>query len=174
MRLPGMSGIELAQRLRERTQIPFLFLSAESDIELVKQAVNFGALGYLVKPLDVAQLIPGIESALGRAEEIRQLQRRESQLNSAISQGRETSMAVGLLMERLHTDREAAFEALRSYARSQQRKISEVAGELLDAAEAANARQPRPQGDGGIHAISGSSPRQDPSPAPGRQGKPSK
>lgn len=150
VRLPGMSGIDLARRLREQTRVPFLFLSANSDIDLVKQAADYGALGYLVKPLDVVQVIPGIESALSRAEEIRQLRRRETQLNAAISQGRETSMAVGMLMERQRTDREAAFEALRNTARAQQRKISDVARELLDAAEAANAVQPKRHG--GTHA----------------------
>jgi DNA-binding response OmpR family regulator len=163
--LPGMSGIELARRLREGTQVPFLFLSGESDLELVKQAVDCGALGYMVKPMDAAQVIPGIESALRRAGEIRQMQERETQLNSAVNQGRETSMAIGLLMERLHTDRKSAFEALRAYARSQQRKISDVAGELLDAAEKRIA--PQPGRDPGSGLDSPAAP--DPLPAPGKK-----
>lgn len=138
VRMPGMSGIELAQRLRERMRIPFLFVSAYSDLDIVKQAADSGALGYLVKPLDIPQLVPAIEAALSRAEEIRQLQKREAQLSAALAGGRETSMAVGVLMERLHLDRESAFEALRDHARSQQRKISEAAVMVLEAVEVLN------------------------------------
>jgi response regulator NasT len=47
-------------------------------------------------------------------------------------------MAVGLIMERRRLDRQQAFESLRSAARSQRRKISEVAEELLAAAELLN------------------------------------
>jgi response regulator NasT len=56
-------------------------------------------------------------------------------LTLALQHGRETGMAVGVLMERYKTDRETAFRALRDYARSHQRKLNDVAKELLDAVE---------------------------------------
>lgn len=144
VRMPGMSGIEFAQHLRdEKGGIPFIFLSAYSDLDVVKQAADNGALGYLVKPLDIPQIIPALEAALSRADEIRQLQRREAQLSAALNTGRETSMAVGVLMERLRLGREAAFEALRERARSRQRKISDVAGAVLAAVETLNVKARR-------------------------------
>jgi response regulator NasT len=66
VRMPGMDGIELGRRLRELADVPFLFLSAYGDRETVGQAVEEGALGYLVKPLDIAQILPAIDAALGR------------------------------------------------------------------------------------------------------------
>ena len=65
MRMPGMSGIELAQRLTS-DEIPFIFLSAYGDAEIVKQAAEHGALGYLVKPLDVPQIKIGRASCRER------------------------------------------------------------------------------------------------------------
>ena len=47
-------------------------------------------------------------------------------------------MAIGVLMERRGLDRDEAFEALRSHARSQRRRIHEVAAELVDAVEKVN------------------------------------
>lgn len=147
VRMPGMDGLELARRLHDYTRIPFFFLSAYGDMNLVRQAVQHGALGYLIKPLDVPQIVPSIEAALMRAREIRQLRETEAQLNAALSVEQRTRMAVGLLMEREHLDRKAAFDLLRSQARSQRRKLAEVADELLAAAEKLNEFSPRPPAD---------------------------
>jgi response regulator NasT len=134
-----MSGIELGRKLREQGGVPFLFLSAYGDQEIVKQAAEEGALGYLVKPLDIQQIVPSIEAALARGGDIRKLRESEAQLNTALTGSREISMAVGLLMTRDRIDRTQAFELLRSSARSQRRPIAELAGELLKAAENLNA-----------------------------------
>jgi DNA-binding NarL/FixJ family response regulator len=40
-----MDGIELAKRLREGTSFPFLFLSVYGDVERVRRAADYGALG---------------------------------------------------------------------------------------------------------------------------------
>ena len=61
--MPGMGGIELGRRLREQFGVPFLYLSAYGDQDVVQQAVDEGALGYLVKPLDIQQIAPSIEAA---------------------------------------------------------------------------------------------------------------
>jgi CheY-like chemotaxis protein len=136
--MPGMSGLELAQRLKEHTSVAFMFLSSVDDAETARAAASHGAVGYLVKPVDAARLLPAFESALARADEIRQLRRTEVNLNAALAAGRETSLAVGLLMARFQTDRNTAFEVLRDHARSNRRKINEVAEGLVAAEELLN------------------------------------
>jgi AmiR/NasT family two-component response regulator len=136
--MPGMSGLELARHLYENTSVPFMFLSASGDGEMGKQAANYGAVGFVVKPVDAARLMPAFEAGLARADEIRQLRRTETNLNAALAAGRETSLAVGLLMGRFHADRNTAFEVLRDHARSSRRKINEVADQLLAAEEVLN------------------------------------
>ncbi len=133
--MPGMSGLELAKRLQSDTTVPVMFLSASDDDDIVRQAAQYGAVGYLVKPIDTARIAPTIKAALARADEIRQLRQSESKLTIALQAGRETGMAVGVLMARLHTDRDTAFRLLRDHARSQQRKINDVAAQLLAAEE---------------------------------------
>ena len=137
--MPGMSGLELAQHVRANTAIPFMFLSANGSAASVRQATANGAVGYLVKPIDFAQLAPAILAGLARGDEIRSLRKSEGRLSQALLNGRETGMAVGVLMERYKTDRETAFRALRDHARSQQRKVNDVAAELLSASESINA-----------------------------------
>ncbi|MGB9110249.1 MAG: response regulator, partial [Telluria sp.] len=93
--MPGMSGLDLARRLKDHTEVPFMFLSSRDDAETARQAASHGAVGFVVKPVDAARLLPAFESGLARADEIRQLRRTEVNLNAALAAGRETSLAVG-------------------------------------------------------------------------------
>jgi AmiR/NasT family two-component response regulator len=134
LRMPLKDGFEVAATLRE-ANLPFMSLTSYGDEEMVQRATEAGSLAYLVKPLDIEQLVPAVHSALSRAEEIRQLKDSMSQMDKALSQGREISMVVGILMERCNMTAMQAFDALRDEARSQRRKIAEVAKEYLVAAE---------------------------------------
>ena len=145
MRMPGRDGLAVARWLCEHTDCPFLFLSAYGDAEVVSAAVRAGALGYLVKPLDVQQILPSIEAALNRGRELRALLEEEAQLSAALRLGREVSVAVGILMAREGLDEQAAFERLRGEARSQRRRLSALAAELVRTA-GDGAPEPRAQG----------------------------
>jgi response regulator NasT len=138
VRMPGWSGLQLSELLKQQFAIPFIFLSGANDDETVQQATALGALAYLVKPMDLRQCVPSINAALARADELNALRRSESQLASALQQSRVISVAVGLLMERLRLDRDLAFDALRDEARSRRRRINEVAEELVAAADRLN------------------------------------
>jgi response regulator NasT len=136
--MPGMNGLELAKQLHATSSVPFMFLSGRGDADAGKQAASYGAVGFLVKPVDEKHLMPAFAAGLARADEIRQLRRTELNLNAALAAGRETSLAVGLLMCKFQTDRNTAFEVLRDHARSNRRKVNEVADQLLAAEETLN------------------------------------
>lgn len=138
VKMEGMSGIELAEQLRKRTAIPSIFLSAYGDSELVRQAGEHGALGYLVKPIDPSRMVPAIETALARARELDDLRRAQASMAAELAGAREISVATGILIERTHVDRTNAFELLRRHARSQRRKLREVASDVVQAAETLN------------------------------------
>lgn len=149
MRMPGMSGVEAAHLIRQETTVPFIFLSAYNDKEVVQLAVQEGALAYLVKPVDIPQIIPTIEAALARAAELDELRRSTQNLSSALETNRETSMAIGVIMERYRLNREQGFKALRQYARSERVKINDLAAELLSSVETFNIPReflPKPPG----------------------------
>jgi response regulator NasT len=65
IRMEGMSGFDVAAYLRESLQTPFMFLSAFADDATVAQVKALGAVAYLVKPLDISQIVPTVEAALG-------------------------------------------------------------------------------------------------------------
>ena len=137
--MPGMSGLELARHMQLETTIPLMFISASAEDEEVDQAASYGAVGYLHKPINATQIAPSVKAALARADDIRELRDTKERLTAALLAGRETSMAVGLLMERYRTDRDTAFQVLRDYARSQRSKLTDVALEVLQSAETLNA-----------------------------------
>lgn len=131
MYMPGINGLDVAVWLREHTAIPFIFLSVDGDISTVTMAMQAGALGYLMKPLNAHQIIPAIQAALLRGREFTKLLEENTQLDVALKLGRQTSIAVGILMARYQLSEKAAFEQLRAQARKRRCKISEVASELL-------------------------------------------
>lgn len=136
--MPGLSGIETARRLRIEHSVPALFLSAYGEPDLVEQATTEGGLGYVVKPVDIAQLVPAIEAALARARDLKALAEDRAQLERALAGSRQTSIAIGILMERRGLPEQAAFEALRSSARKNRRKLEDLCRELVEATERLN------------------------------------
>lgn len=128
--MPGISGLELGRWLAER-DIAFMFLTAYDDEAFVREAQQAGALGYLVKPIDVPRIVPSLETALARAHDLAVMRESEEKLVAALQNSREISTAIGLLMERHSESAETAFERLRSEARGQRRKVREVAQDLL-------------------------------------------
>lgn len=132
------SHLNSAIDLHDNHELPFMVISGCSNSELISTVVLSGALSYLLRPITSSQLIPIIESALKRADEIRRLRSAEENLSAAIDTSRIISAAIGIIMERFRLTNKMAFELLRSEARSNQKKIIELASEILNAAETVN------------------------------------
>ena len=136
MRMQGKSGMDVARYLAANTSTGFMFLSAFGDADIVEEATRMGALGYLVKPLDVRQIVPAVRAALARWEELR--------VSPAISAdsggapGRDEYIAIGILMERLRIDYDRALEALRAQARAEGTTAAQLASTMVDAANRLN------------------------------------
>ena len=131
MRMKDLSGLEVAKWLNENLPTSFMFLSAYDDHETVQAATSSGALGYMVKPVSIHQILPSIRAALARGEEIRKLRATEQQLNHAVNSSRDLSVAIGILMERLDIGQQEAFEKLRQSARDKRCKTLEMATEII-------------------------------------------
>ena len=135
IRMGKVGGFELARRLRDGGRTPFMFVSAYGDDVTVNEATELGAVGFLVKPIDISQLVPGIEAALARASDLARLRSTGRQLEQALDQHRGVSIAIGILMERHRLTRDEAFARLRDTARAQRRKMSDMAETVVMAAD---------------------------------------
>lgn len=143
IRMSGEDGLYLARRLRELDHIPFMMLSAYSEQRMIDQASRLGALGYLVKPLDTPQLLPAIEAALSRADELQSLRETRAQLQATLDAERDISVAIGITMVQYRLPRQQAFELLRKSARSQRRRLAELATEIVRTSEALHGNNTR-------------------------------
>ncbi|WP_127534230.1 response regulator [Paenibacillus kobensis] len=62
IRMPGMSGLELIERIREKNdQCHFLILSGYSDFEYARRAIGFRVDGYMLKPVNEDELCENLE-----------------------------------------------------------------------------------------------------------------
>jgi FixJ family two-component response regulator len=67
VRLPGMSGHELQQRLTELgARLPIIFLTGHADTSLVVRAIKAGAEDFLIKPVPGSVLVETIERAIAQ------------------------------------------------------------------------------------------------------------
>jgi len=135
VRMPGRNGLELTSRLNEMHHIPFILLTAYSEQDIITKATESGAMSYLVKPVDIAKLIPAIETALSRANYQRDLLGSNKNLQSALDADRNLSVAVGIMMVEHCTDRDGAMKLLRLKSRTHQIKLSDIVAQIIDARE---------------------------------------
>lgn len=141
IRMEGKTGFDVAAYLREYCHMPFMFLSAFSDDATVAQVKELGAVAYLVKPLDIRQIVPAVEAAfanMGHARpEAVPFQHGEMARSEAGNDplGHVVSIAVGVLMHRYSLPRAQALERLRKLAASEGRSLEESCEQLLAATE---------------------------------------
>ena len=70
VRMPGMDGIELQRRIKQqRPRLPVIFISAHNSIEIRQKALDEGAVDFLYKPFDAADLLAAIHTAIEQARE---------------------------------------------------------------------------------------------------------
>ena len=67
VRMPGMSGLELQQKLIEcGSKMPIILMSAHEDISSIEQGLRAGAIAFLQKPFEAIEIIDLVKSALSR------------------------------------------------------------------------------------------------------------
>jgi response regulator NasT len=74
VKMPVLDGISAAERITEGHLAPVLMLTAFSQKDLVDRARDAGAMAYLVKPFQRADLVPAIEMAVSRYEQMAALE----------------------------------------------------------------------------------------------------
>lgn len=136
IRMEGLTGFDVAAYLREYLQTPFMFLSAFADEATVAKVKELGAVAYLVKPLDISQIVPAVEAAFARtgttAPAPAPVAAPPSELPHALDP---TALAVGVLMHRYSLPRDEALARLMSLAAVDGHSLPEQARRIVDAVE---------------------------------------
>jgi two-component system, response regulator PdtaR len=127
VKMPRLDGIEAARRILDEAPLPIVMLTAYGQQELVARAVEAGVFGYLVKPFREADLLPAIQTARARYEELTALREEADSLAEALAARKAIERAKGLLMAKERLTEEEAFARLRKASQASGRPLRVIA-----------------------------------------------
>jgi two-component system, response regulator PdtaR len=131
IKMPKLDGIQAAEVLTQERIAPVLLLTAYNDRELVDRARDAGVVAYLVKPFREADLLPAIEVAIARFQELRSLDKQLGDLQEAMETRKIVERAKGLLMETQGLTEAEAFRRIQQLSMNTRKPMKEIAQALL-------------------------------------------
>ena len=149
IRMEGKTGFDVAEYLRDVVGVPFMFLSAFADEPTRAKVAELGALAYLVKPLDVGQIVPTVDRVMAQLAQVRGAdlppaappQRPAAPAGvppapASASTPDPVSLATGILMHRHTLTQARALQKLHALASEKGLTAQQQAQRLVDAVEA--------------------------------------
>ncbi|HEX6337995.1 MAG TPA: response regulator [Jiangellaceae bacterium] len=127
VKMPVLDGISAAKKIVEKRIAPVLILTAFSQRDLVERARAAGAMAYLVKPFNKSDLVPAIEMALSRHEEIAQLEQEVADLTERLDTRKLVDRAKGVLQTKFGLSEPDAFRWIQKAAMDKRTTMREVA-----------------------------------------------
>ena len=132
IKMPGGDGLSAASEITAERLAAVLILTAFSQRELVDRAREAGALAYLVKPFQRNDLVPAMELALGRFEEMKALEDEVKDLGERLATRRLVDRAKGTLMDELDMKEGDAFRWIQRKAMDGRTTMRDVATQVLE------------------------------------------
>ncbi len=132
IKMPGLDGLSAAREIAGERLAAVLILTAFSQRDLIERARDAGALGYLVKPFQKADLLPAIEVALGRFREMKSLHDQATSLEEQLESRKAVDRAKGRLMDDSGLSEGAAFTFIQKTAMRERRTMRSVAEDVLE------------------------------------------
>jgi two-component system, response regulator PdtaR len=132
VKMPVLDGISAAERIVEQRIAPVLMLTAFSQRELVDRARDAGAMAYLVKPFTRADLVPAIEMAISRHDELAALEAEVADLGDRLETRKLVDRAKGVLQARFGLSEPDAFRWIQKAAMDKRTSMRDVARVVLD------------------------------------------
>jgi response regulator NasT len=132
VKMPGLDGVEAVRTLAPERICPVIMLTAFSQREVIEQARDAGALAYLVKPFQRTDLVPAIELAIGRFEEVLALAGERDELAGRLEMRKLVDRAKGILMDRRGMTEEDAYGFLQRRAMEGRTTMADVSQSVID------------------------------------------
>ena len=132
VKMPGMDGLAAAALISAEKHAAVLILTAFSQRDLIEKARDAGALAYLVKPFQKSELIPAVEVALGRFQEMKALADENLSLAEQLETRKLVDRAKGKLMDMHGLSEADAFRFLQKTAMDTRATLKQVALDVID------------------------------------------
>jgi response regulator NasT len=131
VKMPVLDGISAAEQIAEKHLAPVVILTAFSQRELVERARDAGAMAYLVKPFTKADLVPAIEIAVSRFQELSALGAEVGTLRERLEVRKLLDRAKGRLQTDAGMTEPAAFRWIQKTSMDRRVPMRQVAEEVL-------------------------------------------
>jgi response regulator NasT len=132
VKMPLLDGISAAEILHKRHIAPVVLLTAVSQRELVERAAEAGALAFVVKPFTPNDLIPAIDIALTRYQQITALEDEISDLAERLETRKVLDRAKGILNDTMGLTEPEAFRWIQKASMDRRLSMREVAQTVID------------------------------------------
>ncbi|HVM08415.1 MAG TPA: response regulator [Acidimicrobiales bacterium] len=132
IKMPGMDGLAAAREISSAQTSAVLILTAFSQRNLIEEARDAGALAYLIKPFQRSELVPAIEVALGRFQEMKALRDEVQGLEDQLETRRKVDRAKGILMDEHSMKENDAFSFIQKTAMQQRVTMKSIAEKVID------------------------------------------
>lgn len=132
VKMPVMDGITAARTIAEEKIAPVVMLTAFSQRDLVESAREAGAMAYVVKPFGENDLIPAIEIAAARFEELRALEEEVSSLAEQFETRKLVDRAKALLISTMGLTEPQAFRWIQKTSMDRRLTMREVAETVVE------------------------------------------
>ncbi|SDO73733.1 response regulator receiver and ANTAR domain protein [Klenkia soli] len=133
VQMPVLDGLSAAEQIAASRIAPVIVLTAFSQRELVERARDAGAMAYLVKPFSKADLVPAIEVAVGRFQEMTALDAEVGDLKERLEARKVVEQAKGKLMAERGITEAEAFRWIQRTAMNDRTSMKALAQQLLAA-----------------------------------------
>ncbi len=127
VKMPKMDGISAAEVIAKEQIAPVVLLTAFSQKELVDRATEAGAMAYVVKPFTEHDLIPSIEVAMSRYEQIKALAKEVTGLKDQFETRKLVDRAKSLLITKMGLSEPEAFRWIQKTSMDRRLSMREVA-----------------------------------------------
>ena len=127
VKMPKMDGISAAEIIAEERIAPVVMLTAFSQRDLVERARQAGAMAYVVKPFGASDVIPAIEIAMGRFQEIKAIEDELVSLEERLESRKVIDQAKGILQQDLGLTEPEAFRWIQKTAMDLRKSMRDVA-----------------------------------------------
>lgn len=131
VKMPKMDGITAAENITDERIAPVVMLTAFSQRELIQKAKTAGAMAYVVKPFDASDVVPAIEIAMARFQEMQALDDEVASLEERLESRKIIDQAKGILQEALGMTEPEAFRFIQKTAMDLRRSMREVASGVI-------------------------------------------
>ena len=130
VKMPQLDGISAAEKIISIT--PVLMLTAFSQKELVDRARDAGVMAYVVKPFSINDLVPAIEIAISRHQQMKSLEKEVADLYERLETRKLIDRAKGILMKALNISEPEAFSWIQKSAMDRRMSMRDIANAVID------------------------------------------